>query len=262
MMFQTKPAFPLFMPPSLVIDSWHSSQPGSSALQASSTLATGFDFLVGLDLLEAFDLLDVLHHMRDITRAFVSFQQGNVDAPPIKTIIFARNLNQHGLLTLPDLSTESEIEDSETVKNRALYELCRLSAFVFQMTVLLPNLHRNTNVTIPYARRIQGCLERLTAEFRWHECSGNRDFILWATLMTAWLIQETDLYAWFIEYLVEHFTVWSFDMQSTAKDLPWSRVREIMATFLWLESECERPCAAIWNEAEALRVPNEACVIS
>src|SRR5882757_5071898 len=42
-MFQTNSAFPLFMPSSLVITSWPTSQPGSPASQKSPALATGFN---------------------------------------------------------------------------------------------------------------------------------------------------------------------------------------------------------------------------
>ncbi|KAJ9615926.1 hypothetical protein H2200_002003 [Cladophialophora chaetospira] len=260
-MFQTKPAFPLFMPSSLIVCSWPTSQPGSRASQRSPTLATGFDFLRDRGISEALDLSNVLHGVRDLTLAFDSFQAGDPEAPPIKMIIFARNLNQHELLTLPDLSEELCSKDLTYTSNPvpralALYEICRLCTFVFQMTVLLPNLHSNKDVTIPYARRIRTCLETAVFKLRLQEDPACHDLLLWATLMTTWLAQGTELFGWFFDFLVDHISVsqllWASDY--THNTSQWPLVQKIPAQFLWLESECEAPCAAIWKAAEALQV--------
>ncbi|EXJ57263.1 hypothetical protein A1O7_07610 [Cladophialophora yegresii CBS 114405] len=270
MMFQTKPAFPLFMPSLLVTCSWSTSQPGSPAMQNLSALTSGFGFLEYIGLAEAIDLLSVLRGVRDITIAFDSYQHGEPEAPPIKIIIFARNLNQHELLTLPDLSEELYPEDlgqgSPPATPRqalALYELCRLCTFVFQMTVLLPNLHDSIDVTIPYAQRIRLCLQVATTNLSLHEDPAYRDVLLWATLMTAWLVKGTSLYDWFVDFLVEHVSAARTARidGGTASVSKWPRVRNILSSFLWLDSECLAPCALIWEEVEASQIPDEKCAI-
>ncbi len=258
------------MPSSLVIGSWQTNQPDSPASQRSSTLTTGFDFLADLGLSEAMDLLNVLHGIRDLTNAFDGYQHGEPEAPPIKMIIFARNLNQHELLSLPDLSEELYCHDPIQISNSAsvrpavaLYEMCRLCTFVFQMTVLLPNLHDNINVTILYAQRVRQCLQNATTDLRLHEESTYHDVLLWATLMTAWLVRDTYLYGWFVKLLVEHLTAGRVREAGGPRHCAsmWPRVRAILAKFLWLDSECDVPCAAIWQEVEALQVPDERCVL-
>jgi hypothetical protein len=219
---------------------------------------------------EATDLLTVIRGVRDITIAFDSYQHGEPEAPPIKMIIFARNLNQHELLTLPDLSEELYSEDpgqrsTPATKRQALalYEMCRLCIFVFQMTVLLPNLHDNIDVTIPYAQRIRRCLQRATTDLSLHEDPKYHDVLVWATIMTAWLVKGTNLHDWFVDFLVNHASVGRIgrvDGDPPGVSL-WPRVKNILASFLWLDSECLAPCAAIWEEVEALQVPDEKCAI-
>lgn len=256
-MFQTKPSFPLFMPSSLVVSSWPTSQPGSPASQSSEALATGFDFLSELPLPAATDLLKVLRGVRDLTIAFDSFQRGDAEAPPIKKIIFARNLNQHELLTLPDLSHELPLDGV------VLYELCRLGTFVYQMTVLLPNLHDREAVTTPYAYRMKRCLQYATTDLALHEDPTYYDLFLWVTIMTAWLVKGTEIYEWFVDFLVQHTSAGRVSSrQGDASSSLWPVARDCLATFLWLQSECEAPCAAIWEEVEASQIPGERCVIS
>ena len=269
MMFQTKPSFPLFMPSSLVIGSWPTSQPNSPASQKSPTLATGFNFLADLGLSEALDLLNVLYGIRDLVNAFDSFQHGEPQAPPIKMIIFARNLNQHELLSLPDLSEVLYFQDQSPGSQPAplrsaleLYEMCRLCAFVFQMTVLLPNLHDNIDVTTPYAQRVKQCLQIATTDLRLHEDPMYHDVLLWVTLMAAWLIRDTYLYDWFADFLFDNLNAGRVGRAGGNPHYAslWPSVRAIMASFLWLDSECNAPCSAIWDEVEAMQALDGICV--
>ncbi|OAL34078.1 hypothetical protein AYO20_06726 [Fonsecaea nubica] len=273
-MFQRKPSFPLFMPSSSAISSWPTSHPGSLASQRCPNLATGFDFLADLDLPPALKMLHVLHDMRDLIIAFDSYQRGDRrEAPPIRMIIFARNLNQHELLTLPDLSEELFSSSSSSVhpaKNPALvqtqrralaaYELCRLCAFVFQVTVLLPNLHDNVDVTIPYAERVKRCLQHATTpDLCLHPDQTYRPLLLWTAVMTAWSVKSTFLYDWFVEFLVQHVSA----AESVKKEeVPWemTTVKDMLARFLWLGSECEVPCAEIWHDVKASLGRDEQCV--
>ncbi|OQV05731.1 Fungal specific transcription factor domain-containing protein isoform 2 [Cladophialophora immunda] len=268
-MFRTKPSFPLFMPSSPVINTWVTSQPGSPASQRSPTLATGFSFLTDMDLPAAVELLNVLHAMRDLIVAFDSYQQGDGEAPPIRMIIFARNLNQHELLTLPDVSEElfssslAYVDDPIILASHralAIYEICRLCAFIFQITVLLPNLHDNIDVTIPYARRIKRCLQCATADLYLHRDPTYHDFLLWAAVVTAWSVRNTVLYDWFVDFLVQHVSAERLGKEADIREYTGMTVKDMLARFLWLDSECETPCAEIWEDVKASLVPYEQCV--
>ncbi|EXJ67267.1 uncharacterized protein A1O5_09280 [Cladophialophora psammophila CBS 110553] len=267
-MFQTKPSFPLFMPSSPVIGTWLTSQPRSPAFQRCLNLATGFYFLTDLGLPTAIELLKVLNVIRDLIVAFDSYQRGDGEAPPIKMIIFARNLNQHELLTLPDLSEELfssslAYPDSptslKTHRALALYEICRLCAFIFQITVLLPNLHDNIDVTIPYARRIKRCLQCATTELHLHQDSTYHSFFLWVAIMTAWSVRSTTLYDWFVDFLVQHVRAEMIGQEVDYRESLRMTVEERLARFLWLESECEAPCAEIWEDVKASLILDEQC---
>ncbi|KIY03668.1 uncharacterized protein Z520_00359 [Fonsecaea multimorphosa CBS 102226] len=268
-MFQTKPSFPLFMPSLPVISSWATSQPTSPASQRFPTLVTGFNFLTDLNLPAADELLNVLHVMRDLIVAFDSYQRGDGEAPPIKMIIFARNLNQHELLTLPDLSEElfspslAFIDDPAILERHlalAIYELCRLCAFIFQLTVLLPNLHDNVYVTIPYARRIKRCLQSATTDLRLQPDLTYDAFFLWVAVMTAWSVRSTDLYDWFVDFLVRHLSSERTGKEGDIRKYWGLIVKDMLARFLWLDSECEAPCAEIWKDVKALLDPHEHLV--
>ncbi|OAP63156.1 hypothetical protein AYL99_02383 [Fonsecaea erecta] len=262
-MYQTKPSFPLFMPSSPVVGSWLTSRPTSPASQRSATLATGFDFLTDLGLPAADELLDALHVMHDLIIAFDSYQRGDREAPPIKMIIFARNLNQHELLTLPDLSGElfspglAYVDSPAILKTHlalAIYELCRLCTFIFQLTVLLPNLEDNVEVTVPYARRIKRCLQCATTDLCLDQNSTYHSFLLWVAVMTAWSIKGTDLYRWFVDFLVRHV---STRREAAIRGNREMTVKDMLARFLWLDSECEASCAEVWEDVNRLLVPRE-----
>lgn len=263
MMYQTRPTFPLFLPSSLVLKSWPTSQPGSPASQLSPALITGFDFLSTSSLPVATELLDVLQGMRNIILGFDSHQRGGSEAPGIKPIIFARNLNQHELMSLPDLSVQlySEdvaLRDQRKQQDTAVYELCRLGAIIFQIIVLLPNLHEPTEVTEPYAERMIRCLKHAT-ELDLYQNPTYHDLLLWVATLCAWLCKATKTRGWFIDLLIWHGSV--LKGQYECADTSWQTVKRSLVKFLWLESECEVPCRAIWEEAEASQIPNEQCVV-
>lgn len=294
------------MPSSLVLGSWPTSQPGSPASQLSPNLAVGFEFLGEMKRLpEANDLLNVIHGMREVTIGFDSYQRGDPDAPPIKMIGFARNLNQHELLSLPDLShelgsnysrssTRSEFDDesspgssntttSTQSRSRqpqsdiAVYELCRLGALVFQLTVLLPNLHNDPEVTIPWARRLCDCLQHAVDTLYLHQRREYHELLLWVGVMGAWVmdpvlvapqditklrqLQRQQLREWFVEFLGDQCRWRKAGMGDEFADCSWPAIRVALAKFLWLDSECEIPCSEIWEEAQAAQIPGEQCIV-
>lgn len=231
-------------------------------------LGTGFDFLLDLDLPPAAEMLRVLDCTRDVIVGFESYQRRDTDAPDIKAIIFARNLNQHELLSLPDLSDDlyssfsAQGDQGATLtaeQDLAVYELCRLSAIVFQIVVLLPNLHAVTSVTRPYAQRLIRCLEYGEECLSLPQVWEHRDFLLWVTMLGLWLCKDTNLRDWFIDFLTRHVKS-SLPWKEKYADAPWQDVAEVLSKFLWLQSECEVPCRNLWEEAMAFRVSAEPCV--
>lgn len=275
-MFQAKPNFPILMPSAPVLESWSTSRPSSPAFHRSPHLTTGFDFLSYTDVPQARVLLDVLRGMRDVIVGFDSFQQGKPDAPSIKQIIFARNLNQHELISLDDLwlgvsSPESEassIATTERVYSRdiVLYELTRISALIFQIVALLPNLHSARAVTMAYADRLKDILIYCKCSFSASDLGMDRDLLLWATVLGAWLSQGMRMRSWFVEHLANEIiplaVVGNLSELYESNEKSWELARNKMERFLWLESECEAACREIWEEVEASVMPDAQCIIS
>ncbi|KAK4946640.1 hypothetical protein LTR10_014492 [Elasticomyces elasticus] len=267
-LFQRKPSFPLVMPSSLVLKAWATSHPKCPASLALFMPGTGSDFLLDLDMPPAAALLRVLDCTRDVIIGFESYERRDPSAPDIKAIIFARNLNQHELLSLPDLSDDlfsssaahGDQGASLTAKQGlAVYELCRLSAIVFQIVVLLPNLHAVTSATRPYAQRLIRCLEYGEECLSLPQSWEHREFLLWVTMFGAWLCKDINLRDWFIDFLNRHAKS-SLPWKERYADAPWQDVAEVMSKFLWLQSECGIPCRNIWEEAMAFRVSAKPCV--
>jgi hypothetical protein len=276
MMFQSKPNFPILMPSAPVLKSWPSCRPTSPASQRSPYLTTGFDFLSYTDVPQAGDLLDVLRGMRDVIVGFDSYQQGEPDAPSIKQIIFARNLNQHELINLDDLWLEVSSPGSETTslattdpgysRGVVLYEVSRISALIFQIVALLPNLHSVQAVTTAYADRLKDILTYCKSSFRSCDRDIHHDLLLWATILGAWLTQGMRMRSWFVEHLASEIiplaAIGNLSELYESTETSWELARNKMERFLWLESECEAACREIWEEVEASVMPDAQCVIS
>lgn len=274
MMFQSKPNFPLLMPSAPVLKSWPSSSPRSSAFQRSSNLILGFEFLSSIELTQAGHLLSVFRGMRDIIVGFDSYQRGDVDAPGIKQIIFARNLNQHELISMDDLWLDVSLRDESSTTTIAigeysrdvvLYELSRISALIFQIVVLLPNLHSVQAVTLAYATRLRDILNCCKTLLGSYDNDLERDLLLWATVLGAWLTQGLSERTWFVEHLaidiVPYAVPGNLDDLYESGGRSWTLVRNKMKNFFWLDSECEDPCREIWEEVEASVMPDAQCVI-
>lgn len=275
MMFQSKPNFPLLMPSAPVLKAWPSSSFSSAAFQRSLHLISGFDFLSDLELPQAGYLLDVLRGMRDIIVGFDSYQRGDVAAPSIKQIIFARNLNQHELISMDDLWLDESSLESGTINltntgrryARAilLYEVSRISALIFQIVALLPNLHSVQAVTSAYADRLKDTLIYCKSLTRPYDDGLDHDLLLWATILGAWLTRGSSERNWFIAHLaVEIIPYAEVDNLKEPHELSghaWEVVRYKMKRFFWLDSECEAPCRDIWEEVNASVMLDAQCVI-
>lgn len=238
-------------------------------------LASGFNFLSDLELPQAGHLLDVLRGMRDIIVGFDSYQRGDVAAPSIKQIIFARNLNQHELISMDDLWLDESSPESGSTNltnngrsySRAivLYQVSRISALIFQIVALLPNLHSVQAVTLAYADRLKNILIDCRSLSRPYEYSLDHDLLLWATILGAWLTWGLSERNWFIEHLaVEIIPYAVFDSLKEphpSNGQTWELVRNKMKRFFWLDSECEAPCREIWEEMNASVTTDAQCVI-
>jgi len=263
------------MPSALVLKSWPSSQSTSPAFQRSPYLISGFKFLSHSDIPQAEDLIRALEGMRDLIVGFDSFQQGDSNAPSLKHIIFARNLNQHELASLDDLwagisspgsgttdFTDNELENSRDI---ALYELSRTCALVFQLVTLLPNLHSDQSVTIVYARRLKDILIYCNSSLGSYSGNIDHDLILWATILGAWLTQGMNMRGWFIEHLANEIIPLvvrgNLSELYESPEKSWELARSKITKFLWLDSECDSPCKEIWEEVEISAMPDAKCVV-
>lgn len=263
------------MPSAAVLNLWPSSHPTSPAFQRSPNLISGFKFLSYTGIPQAGDLLNVLRGMRDIIFGFDGFQQGDANAPSLKQIIFARNLNQHELVSLDDLwvgisspeagTTGFTNTEPENPRDIVVYELSRICALVFQIVTLLPNLHSVQPVTMAYADRLKDILIYCKSSLRSREGNIDHDLLLWATILGAWLTQGMSMRSWFIEHLASEIIPLAVrDNLSELYESPgksWELVRNKATRFLWLDSECDSPCKEIWEEVELSAMPDAPCVV-
>jgi hypothetical protein len=253
LMHHTRPYLPLFMPSKALTSSWATTKPQSAAAIRNVNLGAGFSFLTMVAHPAAHQLLDTIEGIRLITIAFDAFQLRDPDAPDIKHIIFARNMNQHELLDLPILDQDpfSHVELGPT--ESALYELCRLSCIIFQLTVLLPNLTKNLDVVKMYAKLVLSKLsERRSMEHATFTSTfpvtSVQDLELWIGVMSAWLVKDTSMYTWFIDFAARNLRARRPIGLGDSGHMPWESAKTILAQYLWLDSECDGPCATIWQD--------------
>ena len=269
LMLLTKPLFPPLMPSSTVLSTWSASH-DSSTIAFHSRLISGFDFLAQNRLPPAMELHSILCNMRDLIVGLYRWQNGYKDSPDIGQIVWARNLNQHELLSLPDLSEEfaspslgakGQLQD-EVLKQEdlAVYELCRLTTLAFQFLVLLPYLHTSQTpdrLAEIMIRCLQHCKDVMSSEKRelYH------DLLSWATLLGAWLANRAGLRLWFVRFLGGLVQSPNLETQS---EISWESARTKMSRFLWLDSQCDEPCREIWDEACQIEIPEEqwSCIVS
>ena len=269
LMLLTHPFFPPLMHSSHVLSTWSRSL-DSSTLVLHSRMMSGFDFLADSSVPAAGELHSVLFNMRDVIVGLYQWQNGYKDAPDIPQIVWARNLNQHELLSLPNLSEQfasplpdakSQLQDERArQEDIVLYELCRLSTLAFQFLVLLPYL-RNSQTPDRLSDMMINCLQNCKNVITSNGIQARHDLIFWATLLGGWLANRPDLRLWFAQFLAN--LIHSPGHESRT-EISWELARIKMNRFLWLDSQCDEPCRLIWDEACQIEIQEGlwSCTVS
>jgi hypothetical protein len=194
----------------------------------STTLGTGFKGLSSVSAYAQFSF--IVGFLSETILGWERYQRSAPDAPILCQIAQARNAILHDLLCLPDLS------ESVHSPEECLYELCRLGTLCFKLIFLYP-LSRSNGPYDALAKRMMVMLD-ITSSFRlW---STHPDLMLWATFMGGIVSKETPFRYWFVEELN------SSGIKHTM--IAWPRVSNVLASFFWLNDECDADGICLWRE--------------
>lgn len=143
-------------------------------------------------------------------------------------ILPARNAALHDLLCLPP----SHVATADD----CLYEICRHTAFAYMALALHP-ISRENSPNSELAKRLRALLSSASFHDLWSTYSS---LLLWAAMLGGIMAKNTDMRSWYVRYLarsgVKHTLV------------TWSSLRDLLSTYLWLDSECEEEGLALWKE--------------
>ena len=143
-------------------------------------------------------------------------------------ILPARNAALHDLLCLP----RSHVATADD----CLYEICRHTAFAYMALALHP-VSRENSPNSELAKRLRALLSSASFYDLWSTYSS---LLLWTAMLGGIMAKDTDMRFWYVRYLarsgVKHTLV------------TWSALRDLLSTYLWLDSECEEEGLALWKE--------------
>ncbi|OAG40674.1 hypothetical protein AYO21_05170 [Fonsecaea monophora] len=118
---------------------------------------------------------------------------------------------------------------------------------------------------VSFAERVKRCLQHATTtDVCLHRDQIYRLLLLWTAVMTVWSVKSTFLYDCFVGFLVQYVTVAESGKKEEVPRGKASRVmmsvKDMLARFLWMGSECDAPCAEIWDDVKASLGRDEQCV--
>lgn len=221
------PVYPLRVSTPRLMSFWPYSDP--LLIRGSfRNLATGF-----LELpptLREDPLFDTINTVKEVAVGYDLYLHRDRSAPLLLLIIWGRNCLLHNLLCSPDRS--DILFDLEP----CLYELCRLGTLAFMLLVLFP-LPRVSGIHYTLARRLMLALDNFPIfEPRYPP----PDLNLWVTVMGGLLADRDPLRRYFMERATR--------ISEDHGIIDWHSVKDVCATFLWLEADCDAPGELFWEE--------------
>jgi hypothetical protein len=207
----------------------------SSLYLPLQTLATAFRLLPDYGITD--NMLHVFDAMGAVTMAIDHYLQGKPAGLTFGEIARTRTAIQKRLLLLPT-AEELNITFSSTPN---IYECCRLTAIIFSVAVVFP-IPNTYDVLQNLVQRLKTAIEVSGIESYGDELS---EVFLWILVLGGIAALDKPERPWFVSQLVVVVERLKIDRFGA---------RDIMETFLWLDSACLPSEHQLWDEVISLAV--------
>ncbi|KAI9822667.1 MAG: hypothetical protein M1827_000386 [Pycnora praestabilis] len=177
-------------------------------------------------------LYDMCHH----TITLDSYCRGTLLRPNLRTMVDRRNVIQHRILSLPHVH---EVEGP--LHGDYIYESFRLTMLIYSIAVIYP-VPPFAGVREKLVQRLQPALRLSDLISHWGRLSGA---LTWVLVMGGIAASGMPERTWFTETLASLSAAVGID--------GWEDVKDILTSFIWLESACELGGRVLWVEVEELK---------
>lgn len=184
---------------------------------------------ISADAREVFNLLGA------VTTAIDHYLQGQPAGMSLGAISKVRTAAHHQLLLLPPTLDFQDIN----VFSPYIYEACRTTALIYSFGVIFP-VSNAYNLQQELVRRLRGSLESFEGESWEDGISGLR---LWMLVLGGIAASDGPCRTWIVEQLRRFVRIWEI--------CEWRSVKEVLRSFLWLESACDNGGRLLWSEVIA-----------
>jgi hypothetical protein len=200
-------------------------------------------------------LLSVLEAMGALTLAIHNYLFHIPGSLTLGQICRTRTAIQKRLLLLPtgeelkprNIAETATETDAEVVEVK-IYECCRLTAMIFGVAVVAP-IPDTFHVLQIYVTHLKvevegsGLLTHTSSASQTSYSEDLAKFLLWMLVLGGIASLDKPERVWFVEQLAR---------LAAMLDVDWCEVKEILGTFLWLESACGDGGKELWGEVEGL----------
>lgn len=177
------------------------------------------------------EALAVMIDMLKITVVVENFMSGNLLNADIMALKSWRDVTHHRLLSLPTGAALSESLGAAA----CFYECCRLAALMYAVAVLFP-MPRTTDVPQKLVKAIKLCVSQIDIS----TLHRGRHFFIWVLALTAVAAASLPERPWYEEELA--------GLLSLENVSRWSELKQILASFLWMDSACDEGAMELWDE--------------
>jgi len=176
--------------------------------------------------------LQVLLDLQQISMIIEAYTQGTLQNPDVLALTSRRNEIHHALLSLP---ISEELQGlAKTQKYH--YELCRLTAMIYDLSIIFP-MPSFTGVVQRLVSQTKEVVEWITVQ----SCVGARvNFHVWVLFMSGTAAEWMPERPWFVQRLKALFVLENISV--------WSDLQKILNSFLWMGSAMDEPAINLWNE--------------
>jgi hypothetical protein len=175
----------------------------------------------------------VLLLLCNYTIAVHNHVQGTPQGQSVSILADERNFVQYSLMSL-----ESHGRNLKWRHEYPLYELCRLAAMIYSLTVVFP-LPSTTAPFETLGAQIRELMSNKVIHARWNE---SPHLMLWVTVMAAIASIASENRSWFVcilDRLINRFKI-----------TRWFEMKEILQKYLWFDGTNDTDGVKLWEEIE------------
>jgi hypothetical protein len=213
----------------------------------SSRKYTGFHQLALLVPPIKWDIIRVFLDLSELSRAQQFICHNKWEPKKYMSLGDCRNLVQHRLFSLPDsrqppflvLGDDPDASESTSI-TFDIYLSCRLAALLYSIHVTypLPQTIRLRQILLP---GLQDSINMYEA--RVHDAQVLK-ILLWCVVIGGIVAEDSDWRGWFVAKIGKFCSLLQVDN--------WTTMCDLLKSFAWLDSACNRAGRAIWLEASMI----------